>query len=423
MTYVVVSMALLAFSHIICFSVMSERKYTLRKTVLIYTGYFAGFICVVCILAHFFGVESMITAFLGFFGTIISAFVIFMLMSADAARKKIFLFISYSSVFCIFFCISVIAGDAFFADASAQTVMYARSIIRIVLYIPYVFLYVKYLRPIVRKVPGSNKKAWYSLSLTALLFLIAFTMLAFDFYDGRDEGTLFRFAIISMIYCAVLIVAFSMIHYMIEEIKAKLIEKNVEYLQNQLEFEKENEILMKTIRHDYRHHARMLAEMIKNGDTEGALGYIEKYSRGIEASAEKELCANPTVNAILNVFCDKARSLGIRYEITVDTAEDTDIENIDFVAILSNLLENAVNGCVKCGSGGEIKVSIRRVERKTVIVCSNPCLPELKIENDMIKEKGTGIESMLLAARRYGGDIHYKKEEDILTACVILNAC
>ena len=43
---------------------------------------------------------------------------------------------------------------------------------------------------------------------------------------------------------------------------------------------------------------------------------------------------------------------------------------MDFVAILSNLLENALNGCKECNSGGEIKVNIRSVADKTVSVCS-----------------------------------------------------
>lgn len=71
---------------------------------------------------------------------------------------------------------------------------------------------------------------------------------------------------------------------------------------------------------------------------------------------------------------------------------------MDFVAILSNLLENAVNGCSECRSGGEIKVNIRTVADKTVIVCSNPCRADIQIENNMIKNRGIGIASIF---RRY----------------------
>ena len=93
---------------------------------------------------------------------------------------------------------------------------------------------------------------------------------------------------------------------------------------------------------------------------------------------------------------------------------------MDFVAILSNILENAVNGCKECGAHGKINVNIRTVSDKTVIVCSNSCKPGLVIENNMIKHRGIGIESMLTAARKYDGDISYRLENDVLTLCVIL---
>ena len=110
-----------------------------------------------------------------------------------------------------------------------------------------------------------------------------------------------------------------------------------------------------------------------------------------------------TVNAILSSFYTKAQNDGICVSVEADTQEETAVSNMDFVAILSNILENAINGCKECGSHGEIKVNIRTVSDKTVIVCSNPCKPGLVIENNMIKQKGIGMESMLTAARKYGG--------------------
>ena len=101
--------------------------------------------------------------------------------------------------------------------------------------------------------------------------------------------------------------------------------------------------------------------------------------------------------------------------------EHTAIADMDFVAILSNLLENAVNGCVECGSHGEIKVNIRMKKGKLVIVCSNPCKPGLVIEDDIIKPKGTGIESVLIATEKYDGNICYQLEGEIVTVCVVLN--
>ena len=95
---------------------------------------------------------------------------------------------------------------------------------------------------------------------------------------------------------------------------------------------------------------------------------------------------------------------------------------MDFVAVLSILLENAINGCIECKCNGEIKVNIRAVACKTVIVCSNPCRQDISIENNMIINRGIGIAGMLSAIRKYSGDIKYGYDNGTLTACIILNS-
>ena len=108
--------------------------------------------------------------------------------------------------------------------------------------------------------------------------------------------------------------------------------------------------------------------------------------------------------------------------ISADTPAESPVADMDFVAILSNLLENALNGCKECGSQGEIRVDIRTVADKAVIVCSNPCKPGLAIENGMLRNRGTGIDSVILAVRKYDGDIRYELKDGCLAVCVILNA-
>ena len=196
----------------------------------------------------------------------------------------------------------------------------------------------------------------------------------------------------------------------------------MKYLMGQLQAARENELLAGTIRHDFRHHNRTMAELLRNGKSMEALRYIEQYNESLDAARPKEFCPHVTVNAILGSFYAKAHSEGIRVFIQADTKERTAVSDMDFVAILSNLLENAFNGCRECGADGEIAVNLRTVLDKTVIVCANPCKKGLVIENNMLRHRGIGVESIFSAARKYNGDISYRMENGILTACVILNA-
>lgn len=421
MIHLVVRMLLLVLTHILCLAAMTERKYSLWRTVLIYTAFGLLFVGLTTVVSLLFGGSSVYMTLIAFAGTILMSFFVFILTSADPVCKKVFLFISHANLFCIFFCLSVLLCGAWFPHFSETGVLYVRSIMRTLLYVSAIWVYLKYLRPYIRTVPGTRKKTWYSLSLVSVLFMIIFALFVTVFYTNYTGQYIFLFAAVAVIYCSVLWIMFGTIRYMSDESKMELVEKNVEYLQGQLALARENELYAKTIRHDFRHHNQNLAILLKKGDIKKALCYIEQYNESIDAAKPREICPHATVNAILNNFCIKAQKNGISVAVSADTPEESAIADMDFVAILSNLLENALNGCLECEARGEIQVHLRTVADKMVIVCSNPCRAGIVIENNMIKPKGIGINSVVLAAKKYDGDINYSMENGNLTVCVILN--
>lgn len=423
MIHLAAAMVLLVLTHIFCPAAMTERKYSIRKTALIYAVFAAYFIGLTAIVFALFGSSSADTAFISFTSTIIVSFFVFILTSTDAFSKKLFLFISHSNLFCVFFCIAILVCNRLFPTLSETETLHARNIVRTLLYLSAILLYLKFLRPYVRIVPGTKKKTWYSISLVSTLFLAVFASFVVFFYAdyGHRGETVFLFAAVVLIYCSVLWVIFGTIQYMDYETKTELIGRNVKYLEGQLALARENELTARTIRHDFRHHNQNIAALLQKGDIKEALRYMEQYDESLGAAAPKEFCPHATVNAILSSFYIKAQKDGVSVSLSADTTEKSPIADMDFVAILSNLLENAWNGHRKCDSDGEIRVDIRSVADKTVIVCSNPCRPDLAIENGMLRKRSTGIDSILLAVKKYDGDIRYELEGGSLTACVILN--
>ena len=422
MIHLTVLMALLAVTHIFCLAVMTERKYSLKKTLTVYTVFGVVFVGLAVGTVALFGDRTAQAGIAAFSSSVFVAFFVFILTSADPFWKKLFLFLSYVNLFCIFFSISAFLCGELFSGLSDTGASYAKNIVRTLLYIPAVLVYLKFLRPVVRSVPGIRKKTWISISLVSALFLLVFIpFMTASYVNYSNRATVSLFMTVMDLYCAVLWVVFGTIRHMNEESKMELVHKNVEYLQNQLTLVKENELAARTIRHDFRHHNQNLAVLLKQGNVEKALRYIEQYDESISDSKLQEFCPHTTVNAILNNFLEKAKKDGISVFMSADTPEESPVTDMDFVAILSNLLENALNGCRECGSHGEIQVNIRTVADKTVIVCSNPCIPDLAIENNLPKNRGTGIESIILAARKYSGDIRYELENGRLTVCIILN--
>lgn len=254
---------LTVIAHLLWFAVMTERKYSLKKTLLLY-GFYAVFFTLWSLLAFsLLGKDSPYVIPFSFIGTILPAFLLFLYTSSDTFCKKLFLLITYANLFCIFICISILICDGLFLNLSTVQQMYARGIVRILLNLPALLLYFYFVRPYMHAVPGNKKQTWYSITLVSILFLIVFaTLVDFLMYTGHPVEYLLLFITTLMIYCAVLWIVFGTIQHLNEEVKMELIRQNVQYLQRQLALTRDNESRAKAMRHDFRHHMQNINLLI-----------------------------------------------------------------------------------------------------------------------------------------------------------------
>ena len=422
MIHMIIILFAMSLTHLFCFFILSERKYSIKKTIVIYLLTAIAFVCSVMIKYIFFTNQFSNDLTYEYGITITICFFVFFFTSSDSAEKKIFLFISYSNIFCILLELANILVSISYHESMDIKLMYVRNIIRTVLTIPVVLLYYKYLRPTIRDIPVTKKKTWISLCVTSGLFLLVFSMFISNVYNYFQNKFMYKVLFLSFvaIYASVLWVVFDNIQQMNQENKMKLIAQKDKYLQIELNSAKQNEQIAKRIKHDYRHHIQSIASLLKNNDINHALQYIEHYTKSLNVIQSLEFCPNVTVNAILTSFYNITKYNGISFHASADTPANSVISDMDFVVILSNLLENAVNECIELDNKCYIKINIRTIENKTVIVCSNSCRNNIEIVNNMIKNKGVGIDSIISSIKKYNGDINYTNNNDVLTVCVIL---
>ena len=413
---------LLAIGHVVCFQSMVERRYSQKKNLLIYLGAGLVFILITCLSAQLFWEERRAGVSVAYMATACLWYVVFFRTSADPLCKKVFLFFNYGCLFCILTSISIMLVHGPFPEIADGKADILKGFLEAFLSVLVSLAYRKWLRPTVRALSGSQKKTWYAIALVSVLFLIPFTafLLSCRTYFRRPNYLL-AFALLLMLYFGVLWVLFRVILYMQDEARNDLVRLNIEYLQGQMEQASQKELLAKTIRHDYRHHCHNIAAMLEAGKQEEALGYIRQYVERMEETRPRSFCAHMTVNAILNHFSEQAAQNGIAFTAAADTPQDSSISDLDYVALLSNLLENACSGCVERGEGGFVRLDLRTVGRKTVIVCRNSCREDLEIRDNMLVKRDVGVESILATTRKYHGDIRYEMEDGALTVCVILN--
>ena len=293
MMYAFTAMTLLGISHFLFFWVMTEHKYSRSKTALIYSGFVVLFVCLTMLIYTMFG-NSIGYFSIAFTSTIVVAFLIFLFTSADPICKKVFLFISYANAFCIFVCISLMLCRVLFKGAPNIFVYYARNITRTVLFLPMAYVYVRFFRPSVRAVSGQRRKTWYSISTVSFLFLVIFALFVMIFYGKYERIGDYApfFAVSVLIYASILWVIFGTIKSMIDESNTELINQNISYLQGQLKTAKENELSAKTVRHDFRHHNQNIEAMLKKGEIDEALRYLQQYNDSLDEIKPNDFCPN-----------------------------------------------------------------------------------------------------------------------------------
>lgn len=205
----------------------------------------------------------------------------------------------------------------------------------------------------------------------------------------------------------------------------QLLEMNEKLLQRQLELAKESEEEAARVRHDVRHHCLLIADYARSGETEELLGYIRQYVRDVEDTRQKRICGNKAVNSILSVYARRARDEKIKVTMDAAVPEGLPVQDIDLVAILANLFENAIHGCIHSG-GRERKIClcVMRKGHKLVIRCKNTCAPDVRFDRGLPLSgdgSGVGVSSILKTASHYDGEADFKVENGFFVVRILLN--
>lgn len=405
--------------HLTTAFLMQERKYSLKKTALLWgvTGIEFVLDIYFCYALLPGPLQLPIAVIIGFFIYSLT----FIYVSADGFWKKCYMLITYECVGVILWSAGLYLCYLFLPDSSDNVRLFIRSLVHIVISLPLLSAYRKHLRPLMREVSGFEKQNWRKLSFVSAMYfcVLAIIMSKIKIENQINTETLFVFLSVVCTFIAVSVLSVSNIYHMRKEAKGELVKQNVEYLMSYVENASKAEQESRRIRHDKRHHDECIAAMAREGDTEGILRYLGQEAEKTESFPA--WCPNIMVNGILSSYSRKSKEAGVEYTAQADTPAKSPIADVDFVAILANLLENALNACIKINSPGPIQTYIKNINEKMVIAVSNPCDDSLKLENDLPVARSIGIDSIIFSAARYQGEVRYKIQDGICTACVILH--
>lgn len=418
--YRVPGLFIMALCHVTVIYHMLEHKLTQKKFALCSCLYIASFVC----MGWYFYASVGVISVLIYLGIAICLFLFFCVVSEECFPKKCFLFLTYFGLFTIIDNSLKLTVKLLLPQLSASVSQNMVIVLRTVVVLLLLALYKKYAMPVIQSLADFDKGRWWKLALTALMFYLLQASITFLNVENvmSDTYLLFAFITISFVMCAVYGVVLSNISYMKKDAEAVLIRQNAEYLSGRLSVLQNAEETNRRLRHDMRHHIETIAEYAKTGDTSAILAYIGEYVNEISEAAVKQYSLNRTINSVISAYAGKAEENGIGFSVGCNVTKELEVREIDLIAILGNLLENALHGCQESGKENKsIEIRIRIANKKLIILCNNTCSDNLKLSESLPAGKSIGISSILSACRKYGGNLDYKIENGTCSACAVLN--
>lgn len=181
------------------------------------------------------------------------------------------------------------------------------------------------------------------------------------------------------------------------------------------------------LRHDWRHHLRVIDGFAGSGSLECIREYLQQMMPEYMAEAEAPVCENHTVDILLRYYRSIAAEFSVTMEISAKLPGHLNISDPDLGIVFGNILENAVQAC-KNQTSGQRSISVRTFMKESQLVLmvrntyDNPVTQkDGKYVSTKHAGNGRGIESVRGAVERYHGILRIGNTPPYFDVHILMN--
>jgi len=356
------------------------------------------------------------TPTLNFFLTLVVHLILFFATTTGGAQEKGFLFLSYASIY-TFFSIAFTIVNARLQNEWLKTVLaiLLMTLMQILLY--------RLLLPSFRRIAPYLHAGWGKFYAVVLgFFALIVVQVTFPLASPMTDKEIIIFLLTTLTFLITYITVFSSMKNMVELAREKRKQIHAELLLSQVQSQAKEAELVRQSRHDMRHHYQQLLAYAESGETDKLMDYLRRQTERIDSITSGRFCENETVNNILRVYSQKAHESGVHMEVRAAAKRDLSAAAPDLVAIIANVLENALHGAQKSGSAAPfIRVNIRHKAQRFVIRCENACAPGMDFDEMPGEMRGVGIQSITSTADQYGGDCLFSAKDGVFCCTIVMD--
>lgn len=196
-------------------------------------------------------------------------------------------------------------------------------------------------------------------------------------------------------------------------------------LEQDLEFYRRSETVVQeyhALRHELKNHIALMESLLREKQYDKLEQYFADYTGKITPQLAEFRCANPLVSSVISHQMNTAQAAGVTLDVIAAVPEKLGIADDDLCSVLSNMIDNGVEGCLRAGQN-LVRATLHTDRNCLFITVTNPVAGDILKENPSLlstKENasshGFGIPILRRITEKYDGIITFHVEDGWFTA-------
>lgn len=264
-----------------------------------------------------------------------------------------------------------------------------------------------------------------------LFLMVMSTVLLLTLYGGsisKQLVVLSTFCIFSVDIIAITLYD-NVIDYMNEQVDLARITEQSNSYEKQLQFVSAYMEQTRSIRHDFKNHIGIVREMIVKGKSADAEQYLNRFIEDMSIAKNYASTGNTTLDAIINYKCTQAENAGIKINVNtwIERNLYKDLDAKDFMTILGNLMDNAIEAQHNLKGEKFIRIKITQNTKNLYINMEN------SYEHKLIRKKqqymttkedqsthGIGLSNVDKIVTKYHGNMELDGKDGVFIVNIMM---